>query len=90
MKSVSLLFIFLLAAITHGHSASWPEYRDQVSQDKSLVRYYTFEEPGDEVRNLAGDKRGPLMLAFREPYYRAAFKPDLNVDFPKRTEGRFP
>ena len=90
MKSVSLLSIFLLAVITQGHSANWPEYRDQVSQDKSLVRYYTFEEPGDEVRNLAGDKRGPLMLAFREPYYHAAFFPQRNVDFPQRTEGRFP
>ncbi|MBL4701900.1 MAG: hypothetical protein JKX85_11650, partial [Phycisphaeraceae bacterium] len=58
-------------------------------QDKSLVRYYTFEEPGDVVRNLAGNNVGTLSIGAREPYFHANFRPRLNVDSPQWTTGRF-
>ncbi|XHR31085.1 MAG: LamG-like jellyroll fold domain-containing protein [Chthoniobacteraceae bacterium] len=71
------------------HAVGWPQYRDQLLKDKSLVRYYTFEQPGNEVQNLAGNKQGPFILSTPEPYYHPDLHPGLDVDFPQWTEGRF-
>ena len=103
MKRTCLLLIHLVLFLagtewSHGANANgsgyadWQQFRDRLAQDKSLVRYYTFEELGDEVRNLAGDHVGSLLISVREPYYNPAlhYISNLNIDFAQWTKGRIP
>ncbi|MFZ2655169.1 MAG: LamG-like jellyroll fold domain-containing protein [Victivallales bacterium] len=95
---ISLVLFLSLTEWSHGADANgslyadWQQFRDRLAQDKSLVRYYTFEEPGDEVRNLAGEHAGSLLISVREPYYNPSLSyfSNRNNDFAQWTAGRFP
>ena len=95
-KLTFALSILLLAGAARGddaaakRTADWREFRDRLATDKSLIRYYTFEEAGQDVPNLGGDKRGELIVSLREPYFNADLHPGQNTDDTRWTEGRFP
>ena len=94
-KLTFVLSILLLAGAVRGddaaakRAADYREFRDQLATDKSLIRYYTFEDEGQDVPNLGGDKRGELILSLKGPYFNADLHPGQNTDYTRWTEGRF-
>ncbi|MFZ2654483.1 MAG: LamG-like jellyroll fold domain-containing protein [Victivallales bacterium] len=94
MKQICLLLISLLCLLAgtewsycanadDNSYANWRQFRDRLAQDKSLVRYYTFEEKGEAAANLAGGKIGTMMIASQEPYGKT------DISLPHWTQGRF-
>ena len=94
-KLTFVLSILLLAGAARGddaadkRTAGWREFRDRLATDKSLIRYYTFEEAGDVVPNIGGDKRGEFIVSLQESYFNADLHPGQNTDYTGWTEGRF-
>lgn len=60
------------------------------ASDPSLIRHYAFDRVSDEVPNLAGDKKGTLIITTLDPYLNRAYFSKLNTDYPRWTEGRLP
>ncbi|MFZ4780410.1 MAG: LamG-like jellyroll fold domain-containing protein, partial [Terrimicrobiaceae bacterium] len=82
-----------------GSFTKWKESVEKMRQDPSLVRLYLFDEgkglAAANSANVAGDKKGNLMLLSNSPYGRSreentGWSSGLFQTFPEWSDGRWP
>lgn len=93
LRGVVLVVIGMVAGIEllsaqsiNGSYEAWQKHRDAVVVDKSLVRYYTFEDihsPGANIPNQAGSKVAPLI-------FRVDQKQGMQAEQLRIVQGRWP
>lgn len=73
-------------SVAGGSYEAWQKHRDAMIADKSLVRYYTFDDvrsPDASVSNQAGSKTAPLI-------FKVDQKKDVQAEQLRIIEGRWP
>ncbi|MFZ2658466.1 MAG: LamG-like jellyroll fold domain-containing protein [Victivallales bacterium] len=86
---IALQFVFAHAFICAGDLKTWESHCKELAKDPSVVRLYTFDKEGDNVRNMAQKGAGTLLIGAKEPY-REYSGETKDQEFPIWTSGLFP